>query len=154
MIKKYLFAFVLLVSIPGFGQYLSFSEMNKILDFGKDTSGIDLYMMGKGFLLNTQSSDTNGFSIIYESLFDGDDYFVGLFEDHQNNQFTVIEYTKSHGRWEVYINGAKENGFVFSGMKKPAEDSTYFTYLKEELLLGLLVKKNEDGVKYQFSFTR
>ena len=154
MFQRYLAVLIFLVSIPSFGQYLSYGEMTKLLDFKSDTSLIKGEMAGKGFYLNREESDTNGFSLVFESPLESDEYFVGVFEDRKNDMYTVIEYTKNPTRWEAYIAASKENGFIFSGMKNPAEGTTYFTYMKDEMLMGLLVKRETEGTKYQFSFTR
>ncbi|MBN8545459.1 MAG: hypothetical protein J0L60_04920 [Ignavibacteria bacterium] len=154
MIPRYLAIILFLVTMPSFGQYLSYGEMTKLLDFKSDTSLIKSEMAGKGFYLNTDDSDSNGFRLVFESPLESDDYFVGVFQDLKNDMYTVIEYTKNHIRWEAYITASKENGYIFSGMKNPAEGTTYFTYMKDEMLMGLLVRRDSEGTKYQFSFTR
>ncbi len=154
MFKSALLALFLLLTGVTRAQYLEYSQMMEVLDNARDTSAVSEYLFGKGFILNSKEDGELGFSVIYEALGTDDDYFVGLHEDSENGIYTVIEYTKNPVRWDAYIRTAKRNDFAFSGMKDLENGVTSFTYMKGELLMGLYIFKDEDGVRYKFSFTR
>jgi len=154
MFRKAVLILFLLVPGVSFAQYLEYDEMMEVLDVAADTAKISAIITSKGFVLNSVAEEETGISIVFESLHKSDNYFVGIYEDKANGFFTIIEYTDNPQRWDNYIRVAKLNDFAFSAMKDLGEGATYFTYLKGEMLMGLLVRKSDGGSKYQFSITR
>ncbi len=154
MIKRSVITLLLLATTSVNAQYLDYTEMIEVLEKASDTSAVNGYLTARGFILNSVETGESGYKLLYEAVGTGDEYFVGLYEDKENDIFTVIEYTKNPSRWDAYIRAAKRNDFALTGMNDAGDGVTSFKYMKGELLMSLWIFKEEEGVRYQFSFSK
>ena len=127
--KKSFLVFLLLISISGFTQSFTVSELVKISKYSADD--FDTYVTKKGYIYNSETDGEFSSGTHYTFLVDGAKrYYVTKYFPKKKNYYWVNFQTASSSTYLKIKEELKNSGYAQID-KGTINGSTYFTYRKE-----------------------
>lgn len=138
MLKHFAFLFVFILSMgSSYAQYVEFTDITKMLELAKNRVEVEEFLKINGFVFSNleylleeedDEDDTTHYQLDYVKHLEGDEYYIRVIGDYDEEIYSAGEYSSNPARWDYFLltlaeadmeptnswdNGRGQEGFEF-----------------------------------------